>query len=157
MFKKIFNKKHYKEILSPMTGSIIPLEEVPDPAFSEKMLGNGCAIILNSGEILSPIDGKITVAFKTGHAFGIVDEDGDEILIHIGIDTVEMEGDGFNPMVEVGDFVKKGDILCKVDIGKILEHKKSLISPILVLDKDDIIVVLKNKSVIAGKDIIMNY
>ncbi len=101
MFKFLKKNKEI-ELISPMTGDIIPLEEVPDPVFSEKMMGDGIAIEPSEGKVLSPIDGKIATIFPTNHAIGLVNKEGLEILIHIGIDTVELKGEGFTRIAEEG-------------------------------------------------------
>lgn len=131
MFKAWFQKK--ERFVSPMTGKVLKLEAVPDPAFAEKMLGDGFAIELAGEYVVAPCDGKIVTAFPTGHAFGIRTKEGIEILIHIGLDTVTMKGDGFDVKVHEGDEVKQGDRLVKVDTEKIKKAGKSLISPIVFI------------------------
>ena len=112
------------EISSPVNGKVIPLEEVNDPTFSQKLLGDGFAVIPSDGSVKSPVDGVIGVAYETGHAVGLVTEDGREILIHIGIDTVDMNGKGFRIMVKEGQTVKKGDILVEADLEEIKKAGK---------------------------------
>lgn len=107
-----FNKrKKNKEIIihSPLKGELITLEEVPDPVFSEKMMGEGVAFIPSDGEVFSPIMGEVTQVFPTQHAIGIVNEDGIEVLIHLGLDTVELKGEGFKIEVKVGDNLEVDD------------------------------------------------
>ncbi len=123
------------EILrSPMTGTLIPLEEVPDEVFSKKMLGDGVAILPDEGVAEAPLKGKIGALL--GHACGILTEDGLEILIHIGIDTVEMKGDGFFPHVIKGEDVITGQKLIDFNISAIEASGKSLISPVIVIGKE---------------------
>lgn len=154
---KIFNKEGATPLYAPMTGNVVRMEEVPDPAFAEKMMGEGCAIVLADGKIVAPIDGEINVAFATGHAYGLIDKDGVEILIHIGIDTVEMEGEGFTTYVKIGDKVKKGDLLAEVDLDKMKAYGKSLISPIAIIDKEKVILHCIGENVVAGETLLLEY
>lgn len=154
---KIFNKEGATPLYAPMTGKVVRMEEVPDPAFAEKMMGEGCAIVLADGKIVAPIDGEINVAFATGHAYGLIDKDGVEILIHIGIDTVEMEGEGFTTYVKIGDKVKKGDLLAEVDLDKMKEYGKSLISPIAIIDKEKVTLHCIGENVVAGETLLLEY
>ncbi|MEG2002016.1 MAG: PTS glucose transporter subunit IIA [Clostridia bacterium] len=105
-------------------GETVVLEEVSDPVFKEKMLGQGIAILPNkkSPFVTAPFDCQITMLAVTNHAVGLTIADGTEFLIHIGVDTVEMKGEGFTPLVKVGDNVKKGDNLMKVDWDLIDQH-----------------------------------
>ncbi|MEG0386713.1 MAG: PTS glucose transporter subunit IIA, partial [Niameybacter sp.] len=104
-----FNKLKGIEIISPMTGEAIDLSQVPDPVFSEKMVGDGIAIIPTENRVVAPCDGKIVQIFPTNHAIGIETTTGLDLLIHIGIDTVDLKGEGFKRLVEEGDTVKMGD------------------------------------------------
>ncbi|MFQ7526201.1 MAG: glucose PTS transporter subunit IIA [Mediterraneibacter gnavus] len=106
-------------ITSPVEGNVIPLSEVSDATFAQEILGKGAAIVPEKGVIYAPFDGKIDMMFETGHAVGIVGDDGIELLVHIGIDTVNLEGKYFTPKKVTGDVVKKGDILIEFDIKKL--------------------------------------
>lgn len=119
--------------VSPATGTIMALEDVPDEIFSKKMLGDGFAIDIQDGTIVSPISGKLETVFPGGHAYGIQSAAG-EVLLHIGIDTVELQGEGFDVQVKQGDMVKQGDVLVHVDIKKIKEAGKSAITMVLFTD-----------------------
>lgn len=116
---------------APISGRCIPLEEVNDEMFASKMLGDGFAIEPSSGTVKSPVDGTVTVAYPTGHAFGIRTEDGMEILIHIGIGTVELKGDGFKTCVEQGQKITQGGLLAEVDLEKIQRSGKDPITMVL--------------------------
>ena len=116
---------------APISGRCIPLEEVNDEMFASKMLGDGFAIEPSSGTVKSPVDGTVTVAYPTGHAFGIRTEDGMEILIHIGIDTVELKGDGFKTCVEQGQKIAQGGLLAEVDLEKVQRSGKDPITMVL--------------------------
>lgn len=121
------------DFISPASGTLIPLEEVNDETFAKKMLGDGFAIDLQDGMILSPISGTLVSAFPSGHAFGIQNEQY-EVLLHIGIDTVELQGDGFEVLVNQGDTIKQGDPLVKVDIQKIQAAGKDTTTMVIFTD-----------------------
>lgn len=116
--------------VSPAKGKIIALEEVPDKTFSQKLLGDGFAIDITDGKIIAPISGKLETVFPSGHAFGIKGANG-ELLLHIGIDTVSLNGEGFDVKVKQGDFVKQGDVLVNVDLDKIHQLGKSTLTMVL--------------------------
>ena len=103
-------------MLSPVDGKVEDLSKVKDEVFSQKMMGDGAAVVPSDGTIYSPVDGKITVAYATKHAYGITSDDGAEILIHVGLDTVNLKGEHFTSAVEQGQTVKRGDKLGTVDL-----------------------------------------
>ncbi|HHD6284073.1 TPA: glucose-specific PTS transporter subunit IIBC [Staphylococcus aureus] len=117
---------------APLTGEVTPLSEVPDQVFSEKMMGDGIAIKPSQGEVRAPFNGKIQMIFPTKHAIGLVSDSGLELLIHIGLDTVKLNGEGFTLHVEEGQEVKQGDLLINFDLNYIRNHAKSDITPIIV-------------------------
>ena len=102
-------------LVAAADGRLLPMEQVPDPVFSQKMLGDGVAIDLTGDLVVAPADGVVSMLFPTGHAFGITMENGIEILVHIGLDTVALNGKGFAPCTVVGTSVKKGDQIVRVD------------------------------------------
>ncbi|KGX94035.1 PTS glucose transporter subunit IIABC [Pontibacillus halophilus JSM 076056 = DSM 19796] len=116
---------------SPMKGELLPISEVPDAVFSGKMMGDGFAMKPASGEVQSPVNGKVMTVFPTKHAMGILAEDGTEILIHVGIDTVSLKGEGFETFVSEGDEIKQGQLLLKADLDYIKEHASSVITPVV--------------------------
>lgn len=126
-----------KVVYSPLSGRVIPLKEVDDPVFSEGMMGPGVAIQPEDGSLYAPADGEITVAFPTGHAVALKATDGMEILIHIGIDTVKLNGDGFQSHVSEGDKVKTGDLLVSFDMEKIADAGYPATTMVLVSNPDD--------------------
>jgi sugar PTS system EIIA component len=126
-----WRRKKSVEIAAPLTGRYVPLEEVPDQVFSQKMMGDGFAIEPEKGEVYAPADGEITNLFPTKHAIGIKTKNGLEILIHVGIDTVELEGDGFTAYVSEGDRVSAGQKLLDFDMEKIKNSGKPLITPVI--------------------------
>lgn len=121
----------------PINGEAVSLSEVEDEAFSTGVLGSGLAIIPAEGKLYAPCDGTVTTLFPTGHAVGILTANGAELLIHIGMDTVKLNGDGFTKKVEQGDTVKKGQLLLEFDIEKIKAAGLSTTTPIVVTNTDD--------------------
>lgn len=119
-------------IASPLTGHVVSLSDVPDAAFSSEALGKGIAIEPSIGEVVSPVNGRVVTIFPTGHAIGIETDTGAEILIHIGIDTVKLDGKGFTALVETGDTVTTGQKLILFDIALIKEAGYPVITPIVV-------------------------
>lgn len=140
-------------ISMPMTGKLMPISEVPDKTFSEKILGDGFAILPKDGTVVSPVDGKVAVLFPTKHAIGIVADNGLEMLIHLGIDTVKLNGEGFEAFVKQGDFVKRGQVLLKANLGYISKNTPSTISPIVFtnLSSDERIEIVEERDVEIGE------
>jgi PTS system beta-glucosides-specific IIC component len=148
MFFTKFNDEETKEdnkenilvkqetLVSPLKGGVKPLSEVKDEAFSTGVLGKGIAIEPKEGKVVAPVDGVLTTLFPTGHALGITSENGAEILIHIGMDTVQLDGKYFYPKAKQGDTVKAGDILLEFDIKAIKEAGYSLITPVIITNSD---------------------
>lgn len=119
------------DMVSPASGIVLPLEKVKDEVFSNKVLGDGFALEITDGTIVSPVDAVVAAAFDTGHAVGLSAADGREILIHIGIDTVELAGEGFDLRVKQGQNVKKGDVLVKVDMELVKSRGKELTTMVI--------------------------
>ena len=120
------------EIGSHMVGSVVLLADVKDPTFSSGALGAGTAVEPTEGKLYAPADGKITVAFPTGHAYGLRTEDGLDLLMHIGMDTVELDGKHFEPKVAKGDTVKRGDVIAEFDIPAIKAAGYPLATPMVI-------------------------
>ena len=125
------NKNEVLEFVSPVEGKVMELSEVEDKVFSQGSMGNGFAVELTSGTVRAPFSGEVTVVFPTGHAIGMKRADGLEVLIHIGMDTVELNGKGFSLKVKQGDYVSAGDVLVEVDLDYIKSEGKSLVSPVV--------------------------
>jgi len=139
MLKKLFGSKEKKvneTLFAPLEGKIVKLEDVPDPVFSEKMMGDGIAIEPVNGEVVSPVKGKIVQVFPTKHAIGIESEIGLEVLVHIGLDTVQMNGEGFSAHVSVGDKVNVGSKLVTFDLDLVKAKAKSSITPLIITNSD---------------------
>ena len=153
-----FKKKETGHIIgSPAKGKAVPLKEVNDPTFAEEMLGKGAAVIPEEGKIYAPADGEIGMVFDTLHAVSMTTDFGAEILIHIGLDTVKMKGDGFTGHVKAGDHVKKGDLLLEVDLEKVKAAGYDTITPVLVCNTPDYASVegIQADAVNAGDDLII--
>lgn len=145
MFKNMFKNqkkttRHSNEVklYNPIEGEIISIEKVPDPVFAEKMLGDGFAIIPSGNKVYAPISGQVKVLFPTMHALAIETQEGLEVLIHIGIDTVELKGEGFVANVQVGDQVKHGDLLITFDKEIVDSKATSIITPLVITNMDEI-------------------
>lgn len=119
------------DFVAPMTGRVLDLDDVSDKVFSDRIMGDGFAIELTESEVVSPVDGVVEMTYPSKHAFGIKANSGEEILIHLGMDTVELNGEGFESFVETNDRVKKGQLLCKIDLDYVKDQGKSLVSPVI--------------------------
>ena len=125
------------QLTSPLNGKCIALNEVPDPVFSQKMMGEGCAIVPTDGNIYSPIKGTVTMIAATKHAYGIQGEDGLEVLVHFGLETVALNGEGFDVKVQVGDKVDTTTLLAIADVEMMKEKNINLITPVIVCSPID--------------------
>lgn len=143
-------------ISSPLNGEIIHLNEVKDETFASEMMGKGIAINPTEGKVVSPINGTVQMIFKTKHAIGLKSEDGAEILIHIGMDTVQLDGKHFTAHVKDGDKVKVGDVLVEFDMDAIKKEGYELVTPVIITNTIDYLEIIPKeiKSVNAGEDII---
>ena len=151
------NNKENKEIIaSPLTGNVIPLKNVKDDAFAQGALGNGIGIIPSEGKVVSPVDGTISVLFPTLHAIGITSDSGVELLIHIGLNTVQLNGEGFKAHVKQGDKVRKGQLLLDIDLKAIEKAGYSTETPIIITNTKDMLDILPTdkKNVIRNDDLI---
>ncbi len=124
-------------VLSPLNGRVIPLSNVPDPVFSDRILGDGCAVIPSDGKIYSPVDGVISSIADTAHAYGFSSEDGLEILVHFGLDTVSLKGVGFTSYRNAGDRVKAGELIAEVDINVLRDKGIDPVTPVIICDGAD--------------------
>ena len=150
------NAELKKFILAPLTGKVVPLEQVPDAVFSQKILGDGVAIIPEDGKIYAPVNGEVASVAETLHAYGFTSDDDLEILIHIGLDSVALKGEGFTSHVQVGDMVKAGDLIAEVDLEFLKSRNVPIITPVLICDDaDELPMYAVEGNVTAGKDTVI--
>ena len=150
-----FLKRKPREIKAPVDGRLIPIEEVDDEVFSAKMAGDGIAIMPVGDTFVAPIDGVITKIFSTNHAFSIKSKQDLEVLVHIGLETVALKGEGFERLAQEGDEVKVGDPIIKVDLDYIKANAKDIVTPILITDESKFDEIDKNDNVVKSGDPIM--
>ncbi len=150
-FKKLFGKKT-DDFYAPMAGKAVPITEVPDPTFAEGMLGNGIAIEPADGKVYAPCDATVDMMFTTGHAVSLVADCGAEILIHVGLETVSLEGKPFTIHVANGDKVKKGQLLIEADLDAVKAAGLPTITPMVICNTD----AYSTFNTIVGKDVTNN-
>lgn len=151
MFKNLFKRKKAEKdtaILAPLEGELLPIDAVPDPVFSQKMMGDGFAVNPTNGTVVSPVDGEVISVFPTKHAVSLQDANGREILIHVGLETVKLKGEGFTAFVKDGQAVKKGQKLLEVDFASIKDKVPSIITPVVFTNLKE-----NEKVVIEGQEI----
>ena len=124
-------------IHAPVAGEIIPLAEIPDETFASGVLGIGFGVRPSTGEVYAPFNGTVENVFETGHAIGLKSEKGTELLIHVGINTVTMQGEGFSPCVKNGDRVREGDVLLRFDTESIRRHGLDPTVAVIVTNRED--------------------
>lgn len=162
-FKNMFGSKKEETsentLLAVATGKVVPLAKVPDKMFADKLIGDGIAIFPEDDIIGAPVDGTITMIFKTKHAFAMTLDNGIELLVHIGIDTVSLNGSGFEKLIEEGSTVKAGTPIIKIDRKLITENNLSIVTPILITNMDIIqsISVTEEENSILGETKILSY
>jgi len=158
LFRKWFGRNNDSKdtltVIAPISGKVTKLEDVPDPVFSEKMMGDGIAIDPVEGKILSPVEGRIVQIFPTKHAIGIQAKNGVELLIHIGLETVSLNGEGFNIYVSEGEKVKQGDLLVTFNLNFIKANANSSVTPIVITNSNEMesIILQAANEVKAGED-----
>lgn len=130
-------KKKTVQVAAPLTGNAVSLDQVPDPAFAQKIIGDGIAIEPSEGVLVSPVDGKVIhIIDKSFHSLVIGHESGLELLMHIGVNTVQLQGNGFKPLVKSGDVVKKGQPVIEFDMASIKEAGYPVITPVVIANGD---------------------
>lgn len=143
LFSKLFGDKTDSasgsiEIIAPLSGEIVNIEDVPDVVFAEKIVGDGIAIRPSGSQMVAPVDGTIGKIFETNHAFSIESDNGIELFVHFGIDTVELKGEGFKRLAEEGQKVKKGDPIIEFDLAFLEQKAKSTLTPVVISNMDEI-------------------
>ena len=160
-FKKKKNEPVYDNLkfVAPVDGKSIPLSEVPDPVFAQKMAGDGLAINPTGDTVVAPADGELTLVFNTKHAFAMTLDNGIELLVHIGIDTVSLNGEGFEQLAEQGTKVKAGTPIIKFNKDIISEKGLSLTTPVLITNPDNAksIKAIENIDTKAGETTVLEY
>ncbi len=141
--KNVKKLNEYEEISSPLTGEVVSLSEVKDEVFSKEIMGKGVAIQPSTGEVVAPFDGTISAIFPTNHAVGLVNNAGVEVMIHVGLDTVELNGKYYKGFVKNGDSVKKGDKLIEFDIDEIKEAGYDVITPVIITNSTQFVDVIE--------------
>ena len=159
MFKGLFGKKEKNnKLYAPLKGEAVLLENIEDPMFAQKILGDGIAIEPSEGKVYSPADGTVSMIADTKHAIGINTQDGLELLIHIGMDTVALKVEVYTPKVEAGASVKKGDLLMEFDMDFIKEKGYSCVTPMIVTNMDDIKGVTPHAgAAVPGETVVVEY
>ena len=135
-FQKLFGKP-MNQFAAPVAGNAVPLSQVPDPTFAEELLGKGVAIEPTEGKVYAPCDATVDMMFETGHAVSLVADNGAEVLIHVGLETVTLKGKYFTIHAENGAKVKKGDLLIEFDLDAIKAEGFNTITPMLICNTDD--------------------
>jgi len=159
MFKSLFGKKDKSvTVVAPMTGKVVKIEDVPDQVFSQKMIGDGLAIEPVDGTVVAPLDGEVVNLFPTKHAIGIRGSHDLEVLIHIGLETVALNGEGFESHVKQGDKVKAGQKLITFDLNFIKEKADSTISSIVITNPDVVAAMTKSEesTVTRGESVLLS-
>ena len=157
--KKDRTENNTLNLVAPVNGKTLPLSDVPDPVFAQKMAGDGIAIIPEDDIIAAPTDGELTLVFNTKHAFAITTSTGVELLVHVGLETVSLNGEGFEQLAEVGTTVKAGTPILKINRDFIKSKNLPLITPVLISNPDVLksINPIENISTVAGETIILEY
>ncbi|MNZ96667.1 PTS system glucose-specific EIICBA component [compost metagenome] len=144
----------HEDIVMPANGDLMDITKVPDPVFSEKMTGDGFAVLPHDGTIVSPVYGRVFNVFPSKHAVGIMSDGGKEVLVHIGVNTVKLKGQGFKVLVNEGDLVSAGQPIMEVDLAYVKEHAPSIISPIIFsnLPEGSVVELKKSGTLKSGED-----
>ncbi|AMA64630.1 Glucose-specific phosphotransferase enzyme IIA component [Candidatus Arsenophonus lipoptenae] len=144
------------DIKAPVSGNIVNIEDVPDIVFAEKIVGDGVAIKPTGNKIVAPINGTIGKIFDTNHAFSIISDNGIELFVHFGIDTVKLNSEGFKRIAKTGQKVKTGDLILTFDLNVLEKKAKSILTPVVISNMDEIKELAKfTGSVIVGETVIM--
>lgn len=160
LFDKLFGSKENKvvdvEVFAPLSGEIVNIEDVPDVVFSEKIVGDGIAIRPTGNKIVAPVDGVIGKIFETNHAFSMESNEGIELFVHFGIDTVELKGEGFTRIAQEGQQVKRGETIIEFDLPLLESKAKSVLTPVVISNMDEISHIEKKAGeVVAGESVVL--
>ena len=151
-----FRRKKQRELYAPVNGCGIALDDVRDEVFSKRLMGDGCAFLPETTSVCSPIDGDLILVADTLHAFGVRSREGIELLIHIGLDTVKLNGEHFTALVKTGDVVEVGTPLVQVDLKAVRDAGYDLVTPVLITNSAEVLDVVENsrEHVEAGDEIL---
>jgi len=127
-------------LVSPLSGKVVPLEEVDDDVFSQRVMGDGVAVLPSEGRVVAPASGTVGKLFEGGHGFAIETGDGLQVLVHVGLETVHLKGDGFTVKASEGDEVAAGDEIVAVDLDRMRELAIDMVSPVVVISGQDVTV-----------------
>jgi glucose-specific phosphotransferase system IIA component len=150
-----FLKRKVREVKAPVDGEVVALESVNDKVFSQKLVGDGVAIKPISNVFTAPISGKVSKIFSTNHAYSVKSNKDLEVMVHIGLDTVSLNGAGFERLVKEGDEVECGDAIIRVDLDMLREHAKDTITPVIISDGSDVKNIDKKLNIVKNGDVIM--
>ena len=150
-----FLKRKVRDVYAPADGQIVALASVDDEVFSQKIVGDGVALVPVTGSFTAPIDGVVSKIFSTNHAYSIKSDKDLEVMVHIGLETVALEGQGFTRIASEGQAVKAGDVIIEADLPYIREHAKDIITPILVIEESDVKAIEKKYTIVEYGDKIM--
>jgi len=150
-----FLKRKIRDIHAPVDGQVVALSSVNDEVFSQKLVGDGVAIVPMSNTFFAPIDGIVSKIFITNHAYSIKSDKDIEVMVHIGLDTVNLEGKGFERLVEEGDRVNVGEGIIKVDLEYLKSQEKDIITPVIILEGSDVKTIEKIYNSVKAGDKIM--
>lgn len=156
LFNNLFKKESGISLAAPMAGRCVSIKEVPDPTFADEILGKGVAVIPTEGKVYAPANGVITTVFSTGHALAMTTDEGAEILIHVGLETVSLEGKPFTIHTQTDAKVQKGDLLIEADLKAIEEAGLKIITPMVICNTDEFSEVngITDKEVVPGDEVL---
>lgn len=156
LFQNLFSKDSGMKVGAPVAGKLVSIKEVSDPTFSDEILGKGAAVIPTDNRICAPVDGVVSTVFPTGHAAAVIGNGGEEILIHVGLDTVKLNGKHFTIHASEGQEVKKGDLLLEADIEQIKAEGYDIITPVIICNSDNFaeVAMEQERDVAQGDDIL---
>jgi len=158
LFKKLLGKDDAtSKIFSPLVGTVVSLSDVNDPVFAEEMMGKGAAVIPTVGQVFAPCDGEVVTVFRTLHAVTIKADSGAEMIIHVGLETVSLDGQYFEAHVADGEKIKKGDLLLTFDLDQIKAAGFDIVTPIVITNSADYDQVDKTKKKeVSNKDLLIS-
>ena len=139
-----------------MTGEVKPITEAPDPTFAQKLLGDGFVVFPTKGEVVAPFDCKITMIYPTKHAIALTSNNDMELLIHIGLDTVTLNGEGFELLVKEGDIVKRGQTILKVDLAFMESKEIQMATPVIITNLNEQVIELKKTGSVRAGEIVLD-